>query len=612
MNISKNLKYLLIASSTLLASCDDFLDRPEKTKVVDENFWRSQADISLYANDFYQNYFVGYNSGFGTAYAPLRGYTFADDFSSEGKQGGFETTVPTSRGATTGVPTMLTQYSGPSWNFYWVRKANVMINRIDTKAKPNLTVDEYNHWSSVARFFRGFEYSRLVSVFGDVPYYANEVDPTNFDEMYKDRTSRGEVMDAVYEDFKYALTNMRNDDGRGMLNKYVAAAAISNLMLFEGSWLHYHGIDAPRSKKYLELAVEASQLVMNSGKFNFSKDFKSLFASEDLNGHPEVIMYRDYNLNLKVTHSIGSYSNGTEGQASAANLNLLKSYICADGEVFQNSKEANASKLNMKDMARSRDPRFEATFQDGVNEASVSLAYVHKFASREALTFIGSTYPAIWTSNTNTNDAPVYRLSEVVLNFIEAKQILAEFHGGAAVTQADLDASINAIRKRPLDAAAIAKGVKQTAPLTLTKLPVDPSRDTDVSQLMWEIRRERRMEFVYEHTRLNDIRRWKKLNYMDFQNADYSTGPWVDFQKELPARLNSATYLNRLKVIKEDGSVVTYNGSNKDQMVGYYVLLNFSNRPTFTNASYLSPIGLNEIQNYADRGYKLTQNPGWL
>lgn len=40
----------------------------------------------------------------------------------------------------------------------------------------------------------------------------------------------------------------------------------------------------------------------------------------------------------------------------------------------------------------------------------------------------------------------------------------------------------------------------------------DPARDQDVDPLIWEIRRERRMELVYEHCRLHDIKRWKSWN----------------------------------------------------------------------------------------------------
>jgi hypothetical protein len=54
-------------------------------------------------------------------------------------------------------------------------------------------------------------------------------------------------------------------------------------------------------------------------------------------------------------------------------------------------------------------------------------------------------------------------------------------------------------------AADIAKEVQKTAPLLLAALPLD----ADVSELNREMRCERRMEFVLEHTRLLDLKRWK-------------------------------------------------------------------------------------------------------
>jgi hypothetical protein len=611
MKLTKNIVFGMFTAATLLSGCsEDVLDRPELTKVNDNTFWKNETDLRLYANDFYENYFVGYNSGFGTAYTPLRGYIFSDDLTSNGTQTGFETTVPTSRGSSTATPTILTTYAGPNWNFYWVRKSNVMLSRMNSKMQGVITADQYNHWEGVGRLFRGYEYSRLVSVFGDVPYYDSEVDPSDEAMMYKERTPRGEVMDKVYDDFKFALANIRLEDGVGYVNRYVAAAAISNLMLFEGSWQHYHGLDAARAKKYLELAVEASQVVMNSGKWSFNSDFKSLFASDNLQGNSEVIFFRSY-VAPRLTHAIASYSNGTEGQAQAANLNLLRSFICNDGEVWQNSAVNNASSFHLKNLALTRDPRFEATFLDTVNVPAATLAYAHKFAGRAARNFMyGGTYPPEWGSNTNVNDAPIFRLAEVVLNWIEAKQILAENFGGTAVSQADLDKSINAIRNRPLDAVATAKGVKKTAPLMLSKIPNDPTRDADVSPLMWEIRRERRMEFVYEYARLNDIRRWKKIQYMDFSKPEYSAGPWLDVNKDLKTQL-TPSFVGRLKVMKEDGTVVTYNGNNANEMVGYFVVQNFGNRVSFNDRVYLAPLGRNEIQAYKERGYTLTQNPGW-
>lgn len=609
----KNTLYIAFVFITLfLTACNkDVLNRPELTKVIDSEFWKNESHLRLYANNFYANYFVGYNSAWGTAYAPLRGYNFADDFTSEGRQGSFETTVPNGRGETTSTPTMLTSYSGPNWNFYWLRDANVMIDRMENNSKSLLEEEAFNHWMAVGRFFRGFEYSRLVGVFGDIPYFDAPVASTDFETMYKDRDDRGYVMDKVYEDFDYVLSNMRLDDGVQQLNRYVAASFISSLMLFEGSWQHYHNIDKERAKKYLELAIKAANFVMESGKWSFGRDFKSLFASENLSGHPEVIFHRTYDESLKVMHHIGSYSNGYEGQDRGANLDLLKSFICSDGEVWQNSSFAESNSFALKDMALTRDPRFEATFMDVVNTASSTLAYAYKFAAREALQYIGGVYPPKWGSNTNTNDAPVIRLAEVALNWLEAKQILAEFYGGTSVTQPDLDKSINAIRKRPLDDEANAKGVKMTASLVLGQFPSDPNKDADVSELMWEIRRERRMEFVYEHTRLNDLRRWKKLNYMNFSPLDdHALGPWVDVPKDIPARL-APNYINILKVVNASGDVITYDGTNDADMVGFYVVPRFENRTGFTDRVYLAPVGLNQIQQYADLGYTLTQTKGW-
>src|SRR3546814_11502279 len=102
-------------------------------------------------------------------------------------------------------------------------------------------------------------------------------------------------------------------------------------MLFEGTYQHYHSLDAARAKKYLEFAVEAAEVVMNSGLYQFDSDFKSLFSSASLDGNPEVILWRTYDAGVGITHHIGSYNNGTEGQPAAANL-AMRSEERRDGK----------------------------------------------------------------------------------------------------------------------------------------------------------------------------------------------------------------------------------------------------------------------------------------
>ena len=609
----KHLKYLysLLACIFLLSCNKEVLDRPPLTSIIDYEFWRNEDDVRLYANAYYPNYFNGYNTSFTVDYTPVRGYTFNDDLTGKNVQSNFESSVPTSRGSTSEVAAWMGEYAGPTWDFAWVRKSNIFIDRLDNVAKPNLTDAAYKHWMAVARFFRGFEYSRLVSVFGDVPYFDKVVENTDLATLYKDRDSRSVVMDKVYDDFKYVLESMRETDGTQYLNRYIAAGFISRFMLFEGTFQHYHGLDAARAKKYLEFAVDAAGLVITSNKYNFSRDFKSIFSSDNLAGHPEILLYRAYDAALTITHSIGSYQNGTEVVGVDANLVLIKSFLANDGKTWQNSAVPNASSFAIADLVKTRDPRFEASFVDKTLASSATLLYGYKFASREAITYIGRAYPPAWGSNTNTSDAPVIRLAEVVLNWIEAKAVLAQYMGGPAVTQADLDKSVNAIRNRPIDAAAIAKGVVKTAPLTLATIPVDPTKDADVPDLIWEIRRERRMEFVFEHTRLLDLKRWKKLSNMNYStNPDYFLGPWVNVQTEIPSYLTTAN-INKIRVKKEDGTIVTWNGSNASSMIGFWMVENASNRNAFTNKSYMAPVGQSQIIQYEEKGFKLTQTTGW-
>lgn len=595
-----------------LGSCsDDVLDRPQLNDMNDDTYWRTETDLRLFANGFYINYFVGYNSAWGVAYAPLRGYYFSDDFSNTNVQSNFESSVPTSRGSTSEAPDMLIQYAGPNWNFAWVRKSNLFINRLENVAKPHVSDEAYNHWLGVARFFHGFEYHRLVSVFGDVPYYGELFSESDKDKMYKDRTPRGEVMDNAYDDLKFAFDNVRLNDGANVLNRYIVAGFISRIMLFEGTWQKYHKNDQTRAKKYLELAIAAGDFVINSGNYDIASDFRSLFGSQDLKGNKEMLMYRHYDAAQSVTHHVASYSNGYESQSPAPNLSLAKAFICNDGQPYKLSNVPDAGKLDIKNMIKTRDPRFEATFQSVPKVQSATLLYASKFIDRTGPTFWNSgNIPAIYGSNTNTNDAPVMRYSEVLLNWIEAKAELATM-GGSAVSQNDIDKSINKIRNRPLDSEAISKGIKKTAPMSLASLPDDPDRDNDVPALIWEIRRERRMEFVFEYSRLLDIKRWKKIDYMSAtKNPDNLLGLWINVKEELPSQLVPEK-VNLLRVKKEDGTIITYDGTNDNQMVGYYMIEKGTDRQTFDDRVYLSPVGQAQINQYKDKGYTLTQTPGW-
>ena len=608
-------KYILsifAAAGLLFSSCDDYFDRPQLNVPDDNTYWKTESDARMFSQGFYYNYFVGYNSGWTVAYSPLRFYYFSDDFASTGKQSGFENSVPTSRGTNSESQSTITTYAGENWNFAWVRRANIFLDRLEGRMKDVLSEEAYNHWHAVASFYKCFAYARQVATFGDTPYFETTFEADDMETMYKDRDSRTFVMDKVYDMLKNdVLVNMRKNDGANMLNLYVAAAYASRWMLFEGTWQKYHGGDAAASQKYLQLAKEAAEIVMNSGNYAINTPLRDLFGSQDLKGNKEALMYRHYTAEM-LKHHVASYSNGQESQSPAPNLALIKSFICQDGKVYQNSDLANVSPMTINNVMLTRDPRFEATFVDRPKVESNTLLYACKFIDRNALTLSNPGSVAMYGSNTNTNDAPVIRYAEVLLNWIEAKAELG------AVTQEDLDKSVNLLRRRPLDATAEAKGIKNTPDMKLADITADfdPARDADVSPILWEIRRERRMEFVYEYSRLHDLRRWKKLDYM----SNYSTtgmpftdnmlGPWVDLSKDVPSYVEKGQ-IGKRAVMKEDGTVVTFDGTNAADMVGYYVPQNAQPRDVFTDRNYLAPIGEQQINEYKMKGFTLTQTKGW-
>ena len=132
-----------------------------------------------------------------------------------------------------------------------------------------------------------------------------------------------------------------------------------------------------------------------------------------------------------------------------------------------------------------------------------------------------------------------------------------------------------------------------------------------MSPLTWEIRRERRMEFVFEFSRLQDIRRWKKLEYMDFsRKQDYFLGAWVNVPQDAKGLL-ADKYKGVTKVLNAAGNVVTYDGTNADQLIGFLFIQNAKNRNQFSERNYLAPVGLAQINEYEQRGYKLTQTKYW-
>jgi hypothetical protein len=438
------------------------------------------------------------------------------------------------------------------------------------------------HWTGVGRFFRAMEYHDLVKTFGDVPWYGRELTEVD-EELYKPRDSRIMIMDSVLADFKYAAENVRVTDGNDGLtvNKNVVLAFMSRIFLYHGTYLKYHNINTSKSKEYLEAAQWAANEVIKSNKYSITDNFRSVFNSVDLAGKKEVILYRRYEAGI-LTHSSHSYVN--KEPQTGASKDAVESFLAKDGLPISISPLYKGDKT-ITNVMTDRDPRLTETFAPELRLRGIATNYsTSGYANRKFYNEAIKDLPD-GNSNTNTTDAPVMRYGEVLLNYAEATAELG------TLTQGDLDKSINLLRARPgisLPKLQVIGG----QPAVNGKVYDDTKRDPTIPALIWEIRRERRTELMFEGFRLDDLKRWKRLEYTDTQaNKDINRGAWI----------KKSDYPRLTDVFIENNAAE-----------GYIIpAVSATSQRIFDPKYYLEPIPLDQIKLYQDKGVELKQNPGW-
>ncbi len=551
----KGAKLLLAAMVAVVAvSCSkDFLDRGSKTVFTDENFWTSENNVKSYCWEFY-NLFTGYGTGTnGDFYFT----TFTDDQAARSMDL-FPTTAPA---------------SNSHWDYTYIRKANLLLVRVPQMDM--LSQEAAAHYLGVAKFFRAFEYANLVRHFGDVPYIDKYLDQSDMEAIYTPRTPREVVVDSIMADLQFAVENLRTIDRSkamgdvNVVSKEVALAYLSRVALYEGTYAKYVGGDAARGEALLQLARSAAQEVIGKGNFTLTPVYQELYGSLDLSKNPEVLLYKSYVAGI-LTHSVIGYTNSST-MMSGLTKDAVDAYLCTDGLPISLSPMYEGDGTIAQTLAN-RDLRL-------LQSVEGELAYIGNpnskgFTSSTGYIITKFNNPGLEASEilapNNPTDAPIFWLAEVLLNYAEASAELG------VLTQNDLDNTVNLLRARG--------GVE---PLMLSSIPDDPLRDQDVSPLLWEIRRERRVELMMDGFREWDIRRWGKLEYLSpVAKPDIFRG----------AKVQQADAI--------EGLVVDFQGYILPYGVGV-------GRSVEVPKNYLDAIPTGQLTLYQLKGIDFPQNPGW-
>jgi hypothetical protein len=488
---------ILTSLLVIVTSCEVTNVEPED-KITDLSYWKSTDDLELFANSFYTSLTSPDANLDNTSDNAVPKTPDTRLFNNM--------TVPGSRGG----------WSTDDWKN--IRNLNYFLSHYQT-AEGN--ADDIKQYVGEIYFFRANEYFNKVKMFGDVPWIDKDLNVDDGDLLNKARDPRKFVVDKIIDDLDTAVADLNLPEAvaSGRIHKFAALQLLARVCLFEGTWMKYRNLSG--WEDYLQKAVDASERIMNEGDYEivagnatymfdgYPLYYRQQFIQEDLTANKECVLPRIYIQDL-VMHSL---SRNVNESSKGISKDFIESFLCIDGEAIANSPLYLGDDSLQMEMTN-RDPRLRNMvdnknlpyYLDGTTPISypVTPVVVNTCPTGYMASKFRTAEPAQNEANKCTYDWYVFRYAEVLLIFAEAKAELG------TITQTDLDNSINQLRAR----------LDEPGNFTMGRLTMNPQADPlaivdgrprygyTVSPLIYEIRRERRIELAFEGFRWDDICRW--------------------------------------------------------------------------------------------------------
>ncbi len=585
MKIKKYIIFVFLL--TAFYSCDVTDTMPEDA-ITDLNYWEKTDDLKLFANNFYT-----------TLSEPDASLDVTSDNmvpNSPDNRLFNNMTVPGSGGG----------WSSADWTN--IRNANYFMTHYQTVEGDE---DDINQYVGEIRFFRANEYFHKVKRFGDVPWIDKDLSTTDDEFLQKPRDPQQDVIDKIIEDLEFAVNNLKDPSEleTGRLHKYAALQMLARVCLYEGTWLKYRNLSGWEA--YLTKAVESATAVMSSGNYDIEKGnalymfdgyplyYKQQFIQEDLTSNRECVLPRVYKKDL-LMHYLSRTVNET---GTGISKDFIEDFLCIDGNPIALSPLYQGDDSLQMEMAN-RDPRlrnmvdnkFMPYYLDGIQPISypVTPIAVNQCPTGYMAFKFRTPEPDQNEALHTTYDWYVFRYAEVLLIFAEAKAELG------TLNQTDIDDSINKLRARLDEPGEFTMGRLSLNPPEdpLSSINGSPRYGYSVSPIIYEIRRERRIELAFEGFRWDDICRWNAGELIE--NPKTMLGIVVNDEViDLYTKFNGGTnpFSSRMLYDLND-----WDGKSKTLLRVYSNM----NR-TWDDKLYLDPIPTDQLT----LNPNLEQNPGW-
>ena len=656
INIAKVL--LLSCSLAILPACDDFLDEEPQSEVSPEKYLLNESQLEAYVNKYYADYDNWKSDSddkggmIPSFWGSENGSTYKDDNATDNQQG------------TNGrylKDTWTVAQSGGKWNFTNINALNYYLQTVVPRLENGeLTGTESNlkHLVGEGYFLRALEYFFRLQRLGDFPI-VKTVLPDEQEALTEasKRSPRNEVARFILSDLDQAISLMNNNVKKTRLSKNAALLLKSRVALFEATWEKYHagtalvpnGTGWPGAGKdynagyqfpsgsiekeiefFLTEAMSAASQVADAVQLTENNQiirdqaskgknpYYDMFASHDPSGYSEVIMYRGYDLSLNNSHHFNHYlySGGNTGYTHQ----FEQVFLMENGLPVYAAGSGYAGDDYITDTKIDRDWRWRL-FMKAPKEAKAvdNIATVEYFPEAPRL-YVSDAKNATSTGyiqgkgySLDYNDQllgkdqtafVVYRASEAYLNYIEASYL----------KNGNIDATADKYWKALRARAGVDTDYQKTINATdMSKEALNGwdaySHGALVDATLYNIRRERRCEFIGEGFRYMDLICWRALDQLNGYQLEGAKifGPMksifgdnlkYDQADEKNNNVSSPSLSDYLRPNQVTSTNQYYNGLY------------------FYEAHYLDPIAVQHFMITSPDGSTVSQspiyqNPGW-
>lgn len=318
--------YIATVSLVALTSCQD-LDLNPLLEPSSGNFYSNETELTIAVNDLYQYPFIGNDKE-----------EFSDNFFNRGTLGN----EVVSGTLNSGDPDVQALWFN---SYKIIARANTIIANLD-RAAGNTSPAVLALIQAQARVARAYQYSRLITHFGDVPLI---VSPITLNESYTyTRTDKNLVLDFIFQDLDYAAANLpasykQNETQR--FTKGTALAIKARTALYMGKY---------------DIAKAAAKAVIDLKVYTLDPSYRDLFLNAGEQSKENILtVIRDqkngiFSGPLDVPGVISRNAGGFG--ASIPTWELMDSYECTDGLPVDKSPLYNPQKP-----FDNRDPRLGQT-----------------------------------------------------------------------------------------------------------------------------------------------------------------------------------------------------------------------------------------------------------